>query len=276
MISRIIRSISFRTLHAFRQLRRWTQLSTRIGSYCAYRYLKNESPSLTSGQGSFRLRPKGIAHPILIRPNSTDLYVFEQIFIQQEYSSLVGDIKSGTIIDCGANIGLSAIFFLNLSSNIKIISIEPDKENAKQLRDNLAPYGDRATVLEAAVWSSTTTLYFTSLAYRGGGEWARQVTANPENAATTSCDAISLGEIRLNYSIDEIELLKVDIEGAEGELFSNNTSSWLPSVRAIAIELHQDTDFGDCETTFHKAVTNDEFHKESCGELIICRRRENS
>jgi hypothetical protein len=64
-----------------------------------------------------------------------------------------------------------------------------------------------------------------------------------------------------------IDLLKIDIEGAELVLFGDTAKQWLPQVRNICIELHG----ADCEEAFFNALADFEYELEYSGELTICR-----
>lgn len=75
---------------------------------------------------------------VLIRNNPSDHSVFTQIFILEEYNIKI-DNEIKTIVDCGANIGLSSLFFLSKYPNATLIAIEPEKNNFNLLRRNLHP-----------------------------------------------------------------------------------------------------------------------------------------
>lgn len=69
-----------------------------------------------------------------------------------------------------------------------------------------------------------------------------------------------------------ISLLKVDIEGAEAVVFGRDCQSWLGKVDAIAIELHDDSGFGNASGIFFDAIRGHGFEVSSVGELTICQR----
>jgi hypothetical protein len=77
-----------------------------------------------------------------------------------------------------------------------------------------------------------------------------------------------MDDIINRYNIQTIDILKIDIEGAEKELFTYNYESWLPKVRCIVIELH-DTFRPGCATAFFKAISSREFDIFCKGEDII-------
>ena len=103
-------------------------------------------------------------------------------------------------------------------------------------------------------------------AYRDGREWANQVepATAPTEADVEGIDLPSL--IRLGGS-DVVDVLKIDIERSELDLFRTGTESWLPSVRNVAIELHDH----DCERVFFDALEPYETETLRSGELTICR-----
>ena len=61
--------------------------------------------------------------------------------------------------------------------------------------------------------------------------------------------AITLDKIIKDYNLEKIDILKIDIEGAEREVFSN-TSSWIEKVDSIIIELHERMKTG-CNRSFY-------------------------
>ena len=64
-----------------------------------------------------------------------------------------------------------------------------------------------------------------------------------------------------------VDLLKVDIERSELEVFDSSSASWLPKVRNICIELHGD----DCKEVFMHALKDFEYDLSSSEELTVCR-----
>jgi hypothetical protein len=66
---------------------------------------------------------------------------------------------------------------------------------------------------------------------------------------------------------DRLELLRIDIEGSEAEIFSQDCESWLPLVRAITIELHGD----QCREMFFKALAPYQYEHSVSGEFDTLR-----
>lgn len=188
-------------------------------------------------------------HPISLRLLSSDIPAYRQVFLDKEYdfSSIV---TPEVIIDAGANIGMSSIYFANKYPNAKIIALEPENSNFDLLEENTLPYKNIKS-LKSALWSSCG---YMSLVDPGLGNWGFMTkdrnTSNIDQAKL--CDTVislTVNQIMQDQQIDKIDILKIDIEGAEKEVFSN-TSLWLDKVDMIIIELHEHLKPG-CNRSFY-------------------------
>lgn len=206
---------------------------------------------------SMRLHPPNLIHPIELRIGSTDADVYGQVLIDEEYAA-VADDHAAVIVDCGANVGYTSAYFLSRFPESRVVAIEPFPDNAEMCRRNLAPYGSRATVIEAAAWSHCTRLVLDDA---GGNEWGVQVRAarQGEVGGIEAIDLPSLG-------LDHIDILKIDIEGSEANLFAESTDRWLARVSNIAIELHG----AECERRFNTTMASYHYALSHSGELTIC------
>jgi FkbM family methyltransferase len=195
---------------------------------------------------------------VLLRLGSSDISVFNGIFRWLEYGWDL-DRKPETIIDGGAYIGLSAIYFTMRYPGVRIIAVEASEQNFNLLVRNTSAFPNIQPV-HAALWPQPGSLMLTD---PGTGLWGLQVkeAVSQDGAASgaagelaDSVRAITIGDIIREHSLDRIDLLKVDIEGAEKELFSE-PGPWLDQVDAICIELHDWFKVG-CTRTFFAAVAD--------------------
>jgi FkbM family methyltransferase len=215
---------------------------------------------------AYALRSRDAAFPVWCRPGTTDSRVFYQIFILREYSCLDDLAGVDLIVDCGANVGYSSAYFLSRHPEARVIAVEPDPENAKMLERNLRPFGDRAKVVRAAVWSHAAGLVIDESA--GGGEWAVQVRECREGEAAT-IQATTVGAILAESGEAVISLLKMDVEGAEAVVFTGNYREWLDRTENLVIELHGEEN----RRVFATVMDGLPFTMFRHGELTVCRRR---
>ena len=205
--------------------------------------------------------------PLRCRAGSSDAEVFRQIFVEREYAWL-GELSAPRyLLDCGANVGFASAWFLSRYPGLQAIAVEPDPENAAVLRDNLSPFGARVTIQQHAVWSRSVGLKLVRGEFRDGREWAVQVR---EAAAGEAPDlhAVDIGSLMKGAGWERIDLLKVDIEGAEGEVFREPSVHWLERVQNLVIELHGP----ELEAVVDAALCRSEFERSQAGELTWYRR----
>jgi FkbM family methyltransferase len=209
---------------------------------------------------------KGYKHPVLFRYGSSDSPVLYQSLIRQEYSCLEPSEEPKLIIDCGANVGYSSIYFLDKYPKVHVIAVEPDEDNFRVCAKNLLPYSQRVTLIRSAIWSHKAGLTVCRGQNRESLEWEAQVReCQPgEEADIYATDISSLLE---ESGFNTIDILKIDIERAELVVFSKNYENWLSKVKNIVIELHNE----ECEKVFFKALSKYKYDLSRAGELTVCK-----
>ena len=211
------------------------------GAYLKYKKCKQETPCIIR---------KDLPFPCTIRLGTEDLSMYHQVIRNREYAcSTTQPIQ--TIVDLGANVGFSVIHFAEHFPDAKIIAVEPDADNFALLKSN-TQYYNNITCVQAAIWHTTETLHLTDL-----GSCGHRV--DLDNASGVPVPGITMESLIDTYQINKIDLLKIDIEGAEKELFEHS-QGWLDRVDSIVIELHDRFKRG-CAKAFYDA-TSDTFHRE--------------
>lgn len=170
------------------------------------------------------------------------------------------------ILDCGGNIGCAAVYFANKYPDAQIYSIEPGKDNFKLLKFNTALY-DNIHSIKSALWDKETFVQVTKPSEKSTplGLMTFETTADDKDAFKTTTVVKLLAE----SGFDEIDLLKVDIEGAEKEVFSApDVDEWLPKVKVLTIELHDRMKRG-CSYAFFKAMSKYKWFFAFRGENLI-------
>jgi FkbM family methyltransferase len=208
----------------------------------------------------------GARYPVLMRMGgSSDPEVFDAIFIDTILGELASRVHGArVIVDLGANVGYSSVFFLNAFPDAFVLAVEPDPQSAEICRQNLALYGDRTQVIQAAIWSHSTRLALSRGSFRDGKEWATQVRpANPDESAEV--EGVDMPSILQVCPYPTIDILKIDIEGSEATLFGAGAKHWLRFVRNFCVEIHSIEALAIIEDT----LRNFDFEYKQCGEYNV-------
>lgn len=220
---------------------------------------------------------RGFPSPLRLRNRTSDFNVFRGVILEDQYK-LPGcwrETDPNVIIDAGANIGLTSAYFGNRFPNCRIIAVEPDSENLLIANHNLSFIKERCTTLHRAVWSHKTFLKLKRNDAPNQGHWATQTiptNINPSGLLedTELVETVTIEALMDNFSIKQIDLLKIDIEGAEKDIFKNGSIRFLDFTHIIAIELHG----SECEAVFRSAIKGRTYHLEQQGELLVVKNNQ--
>ena len=219
----------------------------------------------------------GFPRPLLIRRGGTDAHVFADIYVWQEYGYEFGGHPE-VIVDAGAYTGLSTAFFAHRFPDAKIIAIEPGRESFDLLVQNTAAFPN-VQPLRAALWTESGTV---SLSDPGDGAWGMRVTESTGSApgptggsgpaaGADPVRAVTVTDVMREFGLGTIDLLKVDIEGSEKELFAA-PGDWIEHVDAICMELHDRFKPG-CTRTFFGAVEDFAIELRRGEDVLVLRDR---
>lgn len=249
----------------------WRNAIIRIG-FAAYAtsFLKRSMLKIKAKLGYkvygtvFTLQPKNIRSKLHMRYGTSDISVFRMIYNQGEYECIRDISSPKIIIDLGANVGYSSVYFLNQFPDSNVICVEPDTANFEILRKNLQNYNERVSLHHKAIWSHATDLKVCRGDFRDGSDWS--VTVRPcQPTETADITAISIMDLIKTHNIASIDLLKIDIEGAEKEIFASHASEWLPYVKNLVIEIHDE----QCEEAVNQAILGMNYKKSHFSELSV-------
>jgi FkbM family methyltransferase len=193
------------------------------------------------------LRFLGSERNFFYRPGSSDLGVIKQMFDDKDYDfhrlrredeiyayveTAIAQGKRPLIVDAGANIGASSLYFSSRFPAALVVAVEPAADNFELLEENTRGLPIRAICSAVACTDSQYAVIESE-----DGFWAYQTRPlRPDESAGVR--GITIDEI---YRETEAEcfpfIVKVDIEGAEQDLFSKNVA-WVAKTPIIIIELH--------------------------------------
>jgi FkbM family methyltransferase len=182
---------------------------------------------------------------ITLRKYDSDLYVFNQVILNEGYRTILNllndyGVDSPRIIDAGSNIGLTTLYFRRFLPQSQIVCIEPSSENVQVMKANLDENQMKdVQVFAKGLWNCNTFLT-RKTDFRDNLSWAFAVEEGPECA--DAIKTITLQEIMNQMKWENADVLKIDIEGAEAVLFSDEqTFSYMVSrYRIIATEIHEE------------------------------------
>lgn len=205
---------------------------------------------------------KDFKHPIYLRKVSSDFPTFFEVIVQRDYNIPIS-FQPKVIVDCGANIGLTSIFFKNKFPDATVIAVEAEKENCDLVRKNLERYSN-TKIIHKGIWNKTAFLKVNNI---GLGNWGFTVTET-NNAADADIEAISIKDLMIENKLEQIDILKIDIEGSEKELFENDYDYWLSKTKILIIELH-DRLKPETSATVFKALLNYKFSVILKGQNLV-------
>ncbi|TDE04570.1 FkbM family methyltransferase [Flavobacterium hiemivividum] len=204
--------------------------------------------------------------------NFSDYEVLEQIFNFREYDVVLKmmllnfeHLKSPVIIDAGANVGYTSLFFSNYFKDLRIFAIEPSFSNVEIYRQNINFFkNNTATKLYHRALSHKSSLTFTvERNFRDRKDWS--ITTKEDVKGEVK--GITIDDILKENSLEYISLLKIDVEGAERFLFTNNNDlSFLKNTKIVAIEIHDEY---NCRIEIENILRRKGFFLFESGELTI-------
>lgn len=205
-----------------------------------------------------------IKHPFYIRIGTTDASVLKQVLLERQYDYPL-PISPKVIVDAGANIGLSAIFFANRYPDALILAIEPEDSNFQLLQRNTAPYS-QIKALKAALWQKKQQICLIDPKDGNDGFRTKEGLLD-DDVCLGYVQGVTLDSLMAEKGLSLIDVLKVDIEGAEKEVFENS-SNWINRVGIIIAELHDHIKIG-CSAAFLHATQDFGFDGPMRGETVI-------
>jgi FkbM family methyltransferase len=151
--------------------------------------------------------------------------------LQRRYDALVRAGRTPVIVDCGAYAGFTSVWFAQRYPAATVIAVEPEPGNFAALALNASGYNTIRPV-HGAVAAARGRV---SLVDGGGGAWAWRTRADPEGEV----EAVTIDDLLAGVDGGTCFIVKVDIEGAEAELFAGG-AGWLGVASLAIVEPHDE------------------------------------
>ncbi|WP_082116045.1 FkbM family methyltransferase [Hymenobacter terrenus] len=180
-------------------------------------------------QIEYSLKLANAPHPTALRTYAGDLSILYEIFWQHSYD--LPQLQNGrfrTVVDVGANVGLAALFFLEKFPVSRLVCVEPEPANFRLLQHNLR--GTPAVAVQAALGVADGKVKIDSSPQAYNAKISAET-------GTVEVAAISMSTLLQSQDLPWVDLLKIDIEDYEEQVFANSTD-WLKQVGLLLIEIH--------------------------------------
>lgn len=224
------------------------------------------------------LKHKNIEHKIFFRAFG-DKGAISHLFTKNyKINDSKAKIKIRNIIDGGANIGIESIRFAHYFPNAKIISIEANKSNFEILKKNTENYSNIIPT-HAALFNEEKKLYLNNHQTNNKSDNFNESFSIDSNQTNSSeeVQGVTLSKIILNNNFENIDILKLDIEGAEKYLFDKSSINWINKIKILIFEC-PDNDEGASGTTqdIYTVFSQNKIYFKShiCGENLILINKE--
>jgi FkbM family methyltransferase len=169
---------------------------------------------------------------VWLRSHTTDVVVLGELIEGGSYEALASAApeRVASIVDLGANTGLAACWLLRRFPAARLVAVEPHPGNLAVLRRNLAAFGDRVRIVGACIGAKERRV-----ALVGAREDGYRMLDVRDGDADTA--VVTMETVFAKLGCDRIDLLKVDVEGAEAELFAD-CKQWIRRVGVLSVECH--------------------------------------
>ena len=190
------------------------------------------------------------------------------LFFKPGYKIIPPERRALRIIDAGANIGAETLRFRYFHPDAQIISLEPSRENFRLLQLNCGE-DSRIYLLNKGLWGDDGYLSV----HAGAGKDGFYVSEVHDPKAGFDVEAISLPTLMQRYGWDTIDILKLDVEGAEKHIFETSDRHWINRTQVIIMECHDIYAPGAAQSIF-SALHGLPFNLYTHGENLVFIRRD--
>jgi len=217
--------------------------------------------------GSFFAALPEITTPLLFRGSSSDVWNMQQVFLDRQYDVNIAEPR--TILDLGAYVGYTAVYFANRFRTASIISVEPPGSNFDTLVANTAAYPN-IRCFPAAVWHKRAELTLADCSY---GDWGLSFGQGNADPSADRVAGYTITNILEMHSWDGVDLIKCSSHGGRVDTLLRPRPDWLEKTATVITRPGaQGWHPGDAEK-LAAALPEAEFQRNSHGPLVIFSRR---
>lgn len=208
-----------------------------------------------------------------LRSCSTDDYIANSILGKRggyDFLNLMPDMVNNcrNVIDGGANIGIFSRMIYEMNPNVNIAAVELESTNYEMLKMNTAY--TKVHCLLGGIWNDNTGLSIVGHVEGNEAGFSAQTSLDDDYEV----QGYTIDKIMEIYGMDYIDILKLDIEGAEIEVFDDSSEQWLDKTRMVIIELHDRYRMG-CSVAVYGRMEKHGFKCTNYDENVIFYKNKN-
>jgi len=170
-----------------------------------------------------------------------DFQVVKEVFVHDYYLNEHIDFRHvKNILDLGAQKGFVSILYASVCQKCKIVALEPEENNCEFLKENIKinHLTKKVIIEKKAVWKESTTMsFYKTDEYTAGHSLIKEHLKNFKKSYNF-VDCVTIPWILKKHNINKVDLLKIDIEGAEYEVLFNLDKTLLKKIKYLLIECH--------------------------------------
>jgi FkbM family methyltransferase len=201
---------------------------------------------------------------ITLRDSEADFDVFRDFYIKNDYVKTIPDAK--VVIDAGAHIGCSVLWYATKYPSAQIFAVEANQKNHQQLTKN-TQHLKNVMVYQAALSGEANLIMEQEDKRAETLKYSYSYSFKESKSADSGLKSISIPEIMKQNNLTELDVVKIDIEGGEVEVFSKNVD-WVKATKQIVVEMHDYKRKG-CSKVFWQTFADLNFAIEFSGENLL-------
>lgn len=177
---------------------------------------------------------------VITRGGTTDINDAVVVLSGHEYPQELLDLNGSQeqiIVDCGGHIGTFTLYVRNLYPRTKIFTFEPVEANRKLFNNNMSLNNMAEVTLIPKALYGESGKYFIDLSGKQFDAVSLQ-SQRPNHENFIEIEAISFSQFLNNYQISFVDLLKLDVEGSEYNIFQHSMLDLTKSVKRLIMEYH--------------------------------------
>jgi len=220
-----------------RALFRGNKPTSKLKLFLLYNWLCAKNVVLTKILKTHPKKQKILGYTVLFDNFNSFFAMFSEIFIHGVYETKISE-KTPTIVDCGANIGLSVLYFKKVFPHSKVLAFEPDPRTFRLLEKNIK----NNQLVDVQLFNKAVgekkeklTLYSFNDFEGGPGNTIDAKYISFKNKKEFEVEVLPISSLNL----EKIDILKIDVEGAESFIFKDLVkNNLLEKVKVLHLEYH--------------------------------------